>query len=77
MKPTIEILNGLPREELKTLVARGVLRRNAVREVQAIAQYRNLRLDHSVTSVTAARTVAERYGMTERTFYRILKIYEG
>lgn len=77
MKPTIEILNGLPREELKTLVARGVLRRNAVREVQAIAQYRNLRLDHSITSVTAARMVAERYGMTERTFYRILKIYEG
>ena len=76
MKSIIEILEAMPREELKILVSRGIVRRNAVREMQAVAVYQNLTQASNAKSVTVAREVSKRFGLSERTFFRVLNLYK-
>ena len=75
MRKVIDILSELPKEDLKALASGGVLRRNVIREVQAVAQYRNLCSESDIKAVDACRQVAAKYGMGEATLFRVLKIY--
>ena len=52
-----------------------MLRRNVMREVQAVIQYRNLILESDIKVVDACKQVASNYGMGEATLFRVLKIY--
>ena len=75
MRAVLEILADIPAEDAKALVASGVLRRNAIRELQAIANYKNL-LAQGRKAVDACEEASSRYGMSQRTLWRVIKIYE-
>jgi len=74
MRKVIDILSEMPKEDLKALASGGVLRRNVIREVQAVAQHRNL-LAEGATAVEARDEISSKHGMSVRTLYRVLKIY--
>lgn len=75
MRKVAVILADVPTEDIKALASAGLLRRNVVREMQAVAQYRNLTLVEGIKSEEAGRVVSEKHGMSIATFYRVLKIY--
>lgn len=75
MRSPLTILSEMPKEDLKALAAGGVLRRNVIREVQAVAQYRNLRAETDIKAKVACEQVAAKHGMGVATLFRVLKIY--
>lgn len=75
MRSTLTILSEMPKEDLKALAAGGVLRRNVIREVQAVAQYRNLRAETDIKAEDACRQIAAKHGMSTSTLFRVIRIY--
>lgn len=75
MRSAIAILSEMPKEDLKALAAGGVLRRNVIREVQAVAQYRNLRAETGIKAKVACEQVAAKHGMSTATLFRVIRIY--
>ena len=74
MRKVIDILSEMPKEDLKALASGGVLRRNVIRDVQAVAQYHNTRAE-GATAREASDEISSKHGMSARTLYRVLKIY--
>jgi DNA-binding HxlR family transcriptional regulator len=76
MRRAINILSEMPTEDIKALVAVGVLRRNVIREIQAVAHYRNLRAETDIKAKVACEQVAAKHGMSTATLFRVIRIYE-
>lgn len=75
MRPVVEIMASIPAEDVKALVSAGILRRNTIREMQAVTNYKNL-FAQGRKAVDACEEASSRYGMSQRTLWRVIKIYE-
>lgn len=75
MRAVLDILADIPSEDIKALVSAGVMRRNTIRETQAIAHYKN-RHAAGCKAADACEQAALKYGMSSRTLWRVIKIYE-